>query len=102
LIIAREVMYPEKADKTSLVIRAGDLPGSLFDCLKCFADEGINLSKIESRPALGRTWDYYFYLDFARGLREPETGRALEKLKKVTTMLKVLGTYESGRMIEEG
>ncbi len=101
LIIAREIMYPEKADKTSLVIRAGDLPGSLFGCLKCFADEGINLSKIESRPVMGRTWDYHFYLDFARGLKEPETERALEKLKKVTIMLKVLGTYESGRVIEE-
>jgi prephenate dehydratase len=102
LFIAREIMYPEKADKTSLVIRADDLPGSLYDCLKCFADEGINLSKIESRPVLGRTWDYHFYLDFARGLKELETERALEKLKKVTTMLKVLGTYESGRVIEEG
>jgi prephenate dehydratase len=102
LLIAREIMYSEKADKTSLVIRADDLPGSLYACLKCFADEGINLSKIESRPALGRTWDYHFYLDFNRGLKELETERALGKLKKVTTMLKVLGTYESGRVIEEG
>jgi prephenate dehydratase len=102
LIIAREIMYPEKADKTSLVIRADDLPGSLYGCLRCFADEGINLSKIESRPVLGRTWDYHFYLDFTRGLKELETRRALEKLKKVTTMLKVLGTYESSHVIEEG
>ena len=102
LLIAREIMYSEKADKTSLVIRADDLPGSLYECLKCFADEGINLSKIESRPVLGRTWDYHFYLDFSRGLKEMETERALGKLKKVTTMLKVLGTYENGHVIEEG
>ena len=101
LLISREAKYPENADKTSLVIQAENLPGSLYQCLKCFADEGINLSKMESRPVIGRTWDYNFYLDFEAGLNTPETQRALKELGKVTSMLKVLGSYQRGNLTEE-
>ncbi|MFA7187744.1 MAG: prephenate dehydratase, partial [Dehalococcoides mccartyi] len=62
---------------------------------------GINLSKIESRPIMGRTWGYYFYLDFERGLNTPETQRALKELEKVTESIQVLGSYEQGKVFEE-
>ena len=94
LIISKEVSCPEDADKTSLVIQAKNLSGSLYRCLKCFADEGINLSKIESRPIMGRTWDYNFYLDFEEGLNSPRTQRAMKELEKTTSMIKILGSYK--------
>jgi prephenate dehydratase len=100
LIIARDEKYPGTADKTSIVIRAKDLPGSLYRCLKCFADEGINLSKLESRPVIGRSWEYCFYLDFEKGLNAPETQRALAELGRVASQVKVLGSYEKGKLIE--
>jgi prephenate dehydratase len=101
LIIAREqAKIPEKASKTSLVIRAKNIPGSLYLCLKCFNDENINLSKLESRPIMGDAWQYFFYIDFERGLNTPETQRALKELDKVTSMIKVLGSYEIGPMLE--
>jgi prephenate dehydratase len=101
LIIAREqAKIPEKASKTSLVIRAKNIPGSLYLCLKCFADEKINLSKLESRPIIGDSWQYYFYIDFECGINAPEAQRALKELGKVTSMIKVLGSYEPGSMLE--
>ena len=101
LIIAREGAQGDgKADKTSLVIRAKNIPGSLYLCLKCFADEGINLTKLESRPIIGDVWQYHFYLDFERSLTAPETQRALKELGKVTSMVRVLGSYEKGQMLE--
>jgi prephenate dehydratase len=100
LIIARGESYPETANKTSIVIWAKDLPGSLYQCLKCFADEGINLSKLESRPVIGRSWEYCFYLDFEKGLKAPETQRAFKELGKVASQVKVLGSYEKGKLIE--
>ena len=100
LIIAREDKCPPEADKTSIVIRAKNLPGSLFCCLKCFADECINLSKIESRPIIGRTWDYSFYLDFEKGINSPEAVRALKELEKDASSVKILGSYKKGVMIE--
>ena len=101
LIIAREgIKLSDKADKTSLVIRAKNIPGSLFLGLKCFADEGLNLTKLESRPIIGDVWQYHFYLDFERGLTAPETTRALKELGKVTSMVRILGSYEKGQMLE--
>jgi len=100
LIIAREAKTPEKANKTSLVIRAKNVPGSLFQCLKCFAEEGINLSKLESRPIVGDSWQYYFYLDFERGIDAPESLRALKCLAASASLIKILGSYEKGAMLE--
>ncbi|MFH1662673.1 MAG: prephenate dehydratase domain-containing protein [Chloroflexota bacterium] len=101
LIISKDVGYTEGADKTSLVIQAEDMPGSLYRCLKCFADEGINLSKIESRPVIGRTWDYNFYLDFEKELDAPETQRALKELDKVASMIKIMGSYKKSPLARE-
>ncbi|MFC2047082.1 prephenate dehydratase [Chloroflexota bacterium] len=101
LIISRDAKYSEKADKTSLVIRTAHRPGSLYKCLKCFADEGLNLSKIESRPIVGKTWNYYFYLDFEAAWNAPETKRALIELGKSASMVRIVGSYERGRVIEK-
>jgi prephenate dehydratase len=101
LIISRKPEITPDADKTSLVIRAKNTSGSLFHCLKCFADEGINLSKLESRPIIGDNWQYYFYIDFERGLNEPDTQKALACLGSNTTMLRVLGSYPKCSMLEE-
>ena len=75
--------------------------GSLYRCLKCFADEGLNLSKIESRPIIGQTWNYYFYLDFEASSQTPEVKRALQCLTAETSMVKILGSYERGEVIEK-
>ena len=100
LFISREADTHAAAGKTSLVIRAKNIPGSLYQCLKCFADEKINLTKLESRPVIGDSWQYFFYLDFERGLHTFETQRALKELDRVAGMVKVLGSYESGAMLE--
>ena len=102
LIIARpDTPYEMDADKTSLVIRAKNIPGALFHVLKCFNDENINLSKIESRPIITEsTWDYYFYLDFEKGLSATATQRAMKELEKVASMIKVLGTYNRDEKVD--
>ena len=101
LIISKEAGYSEKANKTSLVIQTKHRSGSLYRCLKSFADEGINLSKIESRPIIGKVWNYYFYLDFEAGRDAPGTKQALKELNKVASMVKILGSYERGYIMEE-
>lgn len=100
LIISSKENYPDNADKTSIVIRAKNTPGSLFQCMKAFADEGINLSKLESRPVISRNWEYSFYMDFETGIHKPETQRALENLKQCASFIKVLGSYQKGNFIE--
>ena len=100
LIISREPRFAEKANKTSLVIRTDNRPGSLCECLKLFSDEGVNLSKIESRPIIGKVWQYYFYLDFEEGRDAPGTRKALRELNNLASIVKILGSYERGKFIE--
>jgi len=101
LTISKDAAYMDDADKTSLVIQAKDIPGSLNQCLSCFTDEGINLSKIESRPIIGRTWKYNFYIDLEKGLNTPQTQRALKELEKLASRIKILGSYRKGYLVEQ-
>jgi prephenate dehydratase len=100
LLISKEPVYSGKESKTSMVIRTDNRPGSLCKCLKAFSDEGVNLSKIESRPIIGKVWQYYFYLDFEAGREEAGTKRALKELNCLASMVKILGSYERGMFIE--
>lgn len=93
LVVAREPAgrEPARPNKTSLMVSLGNTPGSLYRALGVFADRGLNLTKIESRPLPGRPWEYLFYLDVVdggNGLVE-----ALEALRAFTSSIRVLGTY---------
>jgi len=80
-------------DRTSLAIYPQtDHPGLLHDMLGILAGRGINLSKIESRPAKGKLGDYIFFVDIQGHLLDPPVAEALEDLRK-KAFLKVLGSY---------
>lgn len=80
--------------KTSIIFYfAKNKPGSLFSVFKIFADLGINLSRIESRPTGKKFGEYLFYLDFDADATRGPGKLAMEKLKKVATKVQWLGTY---------
>jgi len=79
--------------KTSIVFRVSNKPGSLFRALGAFAIFEIDLSKIESRPIEGRPWEYAFYLDLIGKSDHPPVARALDNLREMSEMVRVLGTY---------
>ena len=99
LIISEERMTsrPGSDPKTSIVFSLPNVPASLFKSLSVFALRDINLLKIESRPVLGRPWEYFFYLDFEGDAEDSRCFRALEHLKEIATFLRVLGSYQKGR-----
>ena len=81
------------ACKTSLIFATRHEEGSLVRVLQLFADRGLNLTKLESRPRPGMAWKYMFYLDFEGQLDKDEMNRALQQLTPLTRDLKFLGTY---------
>ena len=83
-------------DKTSLVFGVGHLPGSLYRCIGAFATRHLNLSRLESRPRVGRPWEYVFYGDVDAGASSPPMVEALGELSEHATFTRVLGTYASG------
>jgi len=78
--------------KTLLMLQVADKPGSLMRILQPFSDEGINLCKIESRPA-GDPWSYRFYLELEADAADPNTREILERIRSETTQLLVLGSF---------
>jgi 3-deoxy-7-phosphoheptulonate synthase len=83
----------ERPSKASMVFSVADKPGSLFACLKIMADQGINLSKLESRPIQGKPWEYQFYVDVSIPEKEGVFAAALEELKQHTEDFHFLGAY---------
>ncbi len=84
-------------DKTSLVMAGDDRPGSLFRALQPFADRGINLTKLESRPRRGAPFEYVFYIDLDGSADDENVAAALDQVRLHTSMLKVLGSYPTSK-----
>ncbi len=98
LVMGREAVGVPRRPKTSIIFSVPHKAGALYRALEPFATREINLTKIESRPTRARPWQYYFFVDFEGDAREERVREALTELASRTLFLKVLGTYESGRV----
>ncbi|MEK6955005.1 MAG: prephenate dehydratase [Candidatus Micrarchaeota archaeon] len=97
LLLSKATAEKPENPKTSLVFSLKHKPGALFSALRPFADKGINLTKIESRPTKGTPWEYLFYMDFEGDAREGKFAEAIEQLKEFAEFFKLLGVYEKAK-----
>src|SRR3989454_3789 len=93
LVIGRQASGPSGHDKTSLLFAMKNEPGSLYRILEPFVRAGLNLSKIESRPAKIRAWEYVIFVDFEGHRETPAVAAALREIGERTLHLRVLGSY---------
>ena len=95
LVIGRKLFTPSGADRTTLLVSASgtDDPGALFRLLEPFAQHGINMTRIESRPSRKRKWDYVFFMDVEGHVSDPPLAKALASLEARASLFKVLGSY---------
>jgi chorismate mutase / prephenate dehydratase len=84
-------------DKTTLAFSLQDGRGALKRVLDVFEEEGINLTRIESRPSQKRAWDYVFLVDLEGHKEDAALVRAGERLAQVCPMVKHLGSYPRAR-----
>jgi 3-deoxy-7-phosphoheptulonate synthase len=80
-------------NKASLSFTVADKPGCLFRALQVLAQRGLNMKKLESRPILGKPWQYLFYIDVELPAEADVFSQAIQELKGVTEDLRILGTY---------
>jgi chorismate mutase/prephenate dehydratase len=95
VIVAREDAPRTGNDKTTLAFSLPDAGarGALKRALEVFDDEGINLSRIESRPKGTKAWEYVFLVDVEGHRSEPPIAVLIQKLEARCDMVKVLGSY---------
>lgn len=84
---------PLVACKVSLVFGTRHERGALVRCLNVLADEGLSLTKLESRPIPGTAWEYVFYVDVEGHASEPRVRSGLAGLAAATQFLRMLGCY---------
>ncbi|MDZ7780578.1 MAG: prephenate dehydratase [Gemmatimonadota bacterium] len=87
-----EVMDPDRP-KTSLAFTVPHVPGSLHRALGCFAEEAVDLARLESRPIPGHPWEYRFFADL-RGSNGAAHDRAIAALEAVSGNVRIIGRYE--------
>ncbi|MBN2517816.1 MAG: prephenate dehydratase [Candidatus Altiarchaeota archaeon] len=92
-VISKKQHQKTGKDKTSIITAVKDEAGALWKLLGIFAREGINLTKIESRPRRERKWEYLFFIDFEGHKDDGKVENMLESIKESSTYFKLLGSY---------
>jgi len=89
--------------KTSIIVYPNrDYPGLLLELLEPFAEQDINLTRVESRPSGERLGDYVFHVDMAAGLYEDRTADALATVEETARegWVRRLGSYDTETVVE--
>lgn len=95
LVIGHHDCVPSGQDKTSMIVLVRNQPGALFEALRHFKEEAINLCKIESRPTRKAAWEYMFFIDCDGHRRDEKLKRVIARLERDCLHLKLLGSYPS-------
>ncbi|MDX2465639.1 MAG: prephenate dehydratase [Porticoccus sp.] len=93
LIIGRERIAQSGEDKTSIIVAARNEPGALHSLLEPFYREGIDLTRVETRPSRTGKWTYVFFVDFKGHKDDPKVAAVLAEVSQVVADLRVLGSY---------
>jgi chorismate mutase/prephenate dehydratase len=93
LIIGQQQSGVSSHDKTSLLLATKNEAGGLYRLLTPFAEQGISMSRIESRPSRRGIWDYVFFIDIIGHQQDPAVKKAMQQLDRESSMCKILGSY---------
>ncbi|MCP1107257.1 bifunctional chorismate mutase/prephenate dehydratase [Serratia nevei] len=101
IILARKAIdvSEQVPAKTTLIMATGQQSGALVEALLVLRDNGIIMTKLESRPINGNPWEEMFYIDVQANLRADAMQKALRDLAPITRSLKVLGCYPSDTVV---
>jgi chorismate mutase/prephenate dehydratase len=93
LIIGNEIPSKTGNDKTTFIFSVKNEVGALYKALEPFYRNGINMTKIESRPSKKEAWDYIFFTDIEGHVDDEVVKNTLEELKSNVPFFKILGSY---------
>ncbi len=98
VIVSNAPQITEACDKVSVVFTVPHTEGSLHRVLAVFATNGRNLLKLESRPIVGKSWEYTFFADFSGNLRSEGMDDTVRQLIDETLSFRILGNYKAAHI----
>lgn len=93
IVVTNQKVFLKDAAKVSICFEVPHESGSLYQMLSHFIYNHLNMTKIESRPIEGRTWEYRFFVDFEGNLADGAVKNALRGLREEARSLRILGNY---------
>lgn len=93
LVLGKQDVEPTGYDKTTLIISTKNKPGAMFNILKEFAENNIDFTKLESRPAKTKLWEYNFFIEIKGHITNKNIQNALNSLEKKVNFIKNIGSY---------
>jgi chorismate mutase/prephenate dehydratase len=93
VVIGSQQPLPSGRDKTSLAMSARNRPGAMHELLTPFAENNVDMTRLESRPSRTGLWEYVFFVDLKGHQQDSNVARALEQLRERASFLKILGSY---------
>ncbi|MEK6454341.1 prephenate dehydratase [Caldifermentibacillus hisashii] len=94
IIISKHLQVAAKSNKTSVVFSLEHKVGTLYQLLSHFAENDINMMKIESRPTEEGNWKYVLYVDFEGNIRSEKVKKALSLIEEGCEYFRLLGCYQ--------
>lgn len=96
LVIGHDKVEPTGNDKTSLLFATPHVPGALYKVLAPIAEAEVNMMKLESRPAKGKSWTYLFFVDLEGHMEDAAVKEVYTRMQSVCAFVKLLGSYPQG------
>ena len=93
VVISHKKMFEKEANIISICFETLHESGSLYSVLSHFIFNGLNMTRIESRPIHGKPWQYQFFVDFAGNLEQQAVKNALHGIQSETESFRILGNY---------
>lgn len=93
VIVSKEPIYVKDARKISIFFELPHESGTLYNMLSHIIYNGLNMTKIESRPIPGKNWEYRFFVDFEGNLRDSAVKNALRGIEAEANRMRILGNY---------
>ncbi len=94
IVIGRNLEVDKESNKISIVFSAPHRPGALYSALSHFAENNLNMQRIESRPIAEKSWEYFFYIDFEGNINDDRIKYVIEKIKDNSMYFKLIGNYK--------
>ena len=91
--VYKRQVFLKNASKISICFEIPHESGSLYHLLSHFIYNDLNMTKIESRPVEGKSWEYRFFVDFEGNLADAAVKNAIRGLREEALNLKILGNY---------